>query len=175
MLASYAVSTGLNPGNKIIKGDQKTPEGVFRIESEEESSEWTYDFDDGKGPIKGSFGPYFLRLQVNSGNLFHNIVSDFSFTSGKQFVGIGIHGTHLPNVIGSRASHGCIRMKNEDLLSLRATIRPGVPVIIVPGEKDLKQNRQKVSHEETKKPKPKREKSKPSKKQSLQKARRNPN
>ncbi|MBM3418961.1 MAG: L,D-transpeptidase, partial [Bacteroidetes bacterium] len=90
-------------------------------------------------------------------------------------VGIGIHGTHLPNVIGSRASHGCIRMKNEDLLSLRATIRPGVPVIIVPGEKDLKQNRQKVSHEETKKPKPKREKSKPSKKQSLQKARRNPN
>ena len=160
MLASYAVSTGLNPGNKIIKGDQKTPEGVFRIESEEESSEWTYDFDDGKGPIKGSFGPYFLRLQVNSGNLFHNIVSDFSFTSGKQFVGIGIHGTHLPNLIGSRASHGCIRMKNEDLLSLRATIRPGVPVIIVPGEKDLKQNRQKVSHEETKKPKPKTQKRK---------------
>lgn len=175
MLASYAVSTGLNPGNKIIKGDQKTPEGVFRIESEEESSEWTFDFDDGKGPIKGSFGPYFLRLQVNSGNLFHNTASDFSFTSGKQFVGIGIHGTHLPNLIGSRASHGCIRMKNEDLLSLRATIRPGVPVIIVPGDKDLKQNRQKVSREETKKPKPKREKSKPSKKQSLQKARRNPN
>jgi len=158
MLASYAVSTGLNPGNKIIKGDQKTPEGVFRIESEEESSEWTFDFDDGKGPIKGSFGPYFLRLQVNSGNLFHNTASDFSFTSGKQFAGIGIHGTHLPNLIGSRASHGCIRMKNEDLLSLRATIRPGVPVIIVPGDKDIKQNRQKVSHEETKKPKPKKRK-----------------
>jgi len=173
MLASYAVSTGLNPGNKIIKGDQKTPEGVFRIESEEESSEWTFDFDDGKGPIKGSFGPYFLRLQVNSGNLFHNSASDFSFTSGKQFVGIGIHGTHLPNLIGSRASHGCIRMKNEDLLSLRTTIRPGVPVIIVPGDKDLKQNRQKVSHEETKKPKTKREKPKPSKKQSLEKPRRN--
>jgi len=147
-LASYSVSTGINPGNKIIKGDQKTPEGVFRIESEELSSEWEFDFGDGKGPIKGSFGPYFLRLQVNSGNLFHNTSSDFSFSTDKKFVGIGIHGTHLPNLIGSRASHGCIRMKNEDLLSLRATIRPGTPVIIVPGDMDLRQNRQKASQEE---------------------------
>lgn len=176
-LASYSVSTGLNPGNKIIKGDQKTPEGVFRIESEEESSEWTFDFDDGKGPIKGSFGPYFMRLGVNSGNLFHNTASDFSFTTGKQFVGIGIHGTHLPNLIGGRASHGCIRMKNEDLLKLRGIIRPGTPVIIVPGDKDLRQNRQKVSPEESNRANSKEKKSKGKKnlpsKGSFQKNRRN--
>ena len=30
-VCKYPIATGLNPGNKEIQGDMKTPEGVFRI------------------------------------------------------------------------------------------------------------------------------------------------
>lgn len=43
---------------------------------------------------------------------------------------IGIHGTNQPASIGRRASHGCIRMKNEDVAELFARVRVGDTVEI---------------------------------------------
>jgi L,D-transpeptidase catalytic domain len=43
---------------------------------------------------------------------------------------IGIHGTNAPRLIPGRPSHGCIRMRNRDLLRLARLLPVGTPVTI---------------------------------------------
>jgi len=45
---------------------------------------------------------------------------------------IYIHGTHQENLIGTPASHGCIRMRNTDVLQLFSHTREGETVYIRP-------------------------------------------
>lgn len=42
----------------------------------------------------------------------------------------GIHGTNNPGSIGSRASHGCVRMYNRDVVELYSLVQVGTPVDI---------------------------------------------
>jgi lipoprotein-anchoring transpeptidase ErfK/SrfK len=44
--------------------------------------------------------------------------------------GVGIHGTGIPGSIGSRASHGCIRMTVPDVIDLYPRVPVGTPVLI---------------------------------------------
>jgi hypothetical protein len=53
----YPVAVGKNPGDKKTVGDMRTPIGKFRIVSIHDSRAWTHDFKDGKGDIKGAYGP----------------------------------------------------------------------------------------------------------------------
>jgi L,D-transpeptidase ErfK/SrfK len=50
-------------------------------------------------------------------------------TPSKQ--GIGIHGTNARNTMGQRASHGCIRMLEEDVVELYSMVPRGTQVMIV--------------------------------------------
>jgi hypothetical protein len=112
-LYTFPVAVGTNFGNKEKVGDLKTPEGIFLVESIEDARSWKYDFEnDGKGPIDSAYGPWFIRLTV------------------KDAKGIGIHGTHENETIGKRVSHGCVRMKNEDLTVLVDLISTGMEVEI---------------------------------------------
>jgi lipoprotein-anchoring transpeptidase ErfK/SrfK len=43
---------------------------------------------------------------------------------------VGIHGTNEPGLIPGRVSHGCIRLRNRDLLRLAALMPIGTPVTI---------------------------------------------
>jgi L,D-transpeptidase catalytic domain len=43
---------------------------------------------------------------------------------------VAIHGTSLPQLIGTAASNGCIRMYNRDVVRLARVVRPGTPVKI---------------------------------------------
>jgi hypothetical protein len=43
---------------------------------------------------------------------------------------IGIHGTNQPGLIPGAISHGCIRMRNADILRLAASMPVGTPVIV---------------------------------------------
>lgn len=122
-LFSAPVATGLKAGNKQKVGDMRTPEGVFQVSDIQQSSHWKHDFKDGKGEVSGAYGNYFIRLSV----------------PGHK--GIGIHGTHLPQSIGTRASEGCIRMNNADLDSLVSLISPPLTVVITPAVEDEKVNR----------------------------------
>jgi hypothetical protein len=45
---------------------------------------------------------------------------------------VGIHGTNLPELIGQAVSHGCIRMRNQDVVRLRSLAPVGTPLDIVP-------------------------------------------
>jgi lipoprotein-anchoring transpeptidase ErfK/SrfK len=43
---------------------------------------------------------------------------------------IGIHGTSRPDLLPGRVSHGCIRMRNEDILELARLMPVGTPITI---------------------------------------------
>ena len=115
VVVTYPIACGMNIGQKRVTGDHRTPEGYFLLEKIHDSSNWGHDFHDGKGFIKHAYGHYFLRLQ-----------------SG--FQGIGIHGTHAPSSIGTRATEGCIRLYNDDIEALGQKVTVGMPVIIGPEE-----------------------------------------
>lgn len=113
-IVEYGIACAHNYGNKYKRGDHRTPEGIFPINEFLYSARIPHDFHDGKGPVKGAYGPWFLRLDVPG-------IRD-----------IGIHGTHLPESIGSRATEGCIRLRNENILDLKSRVKIGTPVIITP-------------------------------------------
>ena len=60
---------------------------------------------------------------------------------GLSVAGYGIHGTNAPSSIGHAASHGCIRMRQQDLEELFDLVEIGTPVEIqnveMPGMDEL--------------------------------------
>ena len=110
-IRSWPIAIGKNPGQKQRVGDLTTPTGTFYVDEIIDSSCWTHDFKDGKGEIAGAYGPWFISLVTG-------------------WDGIGIHGTHDPNSIGTMVSEGCIRMYNEDLVEFKNLVTVGMKVII---------------------------------------------
>ena len=45
-----------------------------------------------------------------------------------------IHGTNAPWSIGSRATSGCIRMVNDDVIDLYNRVKVGTKVVVLPAE-----------------------------------------
>lgn len=43
---------------------------------------------------------------------------------------VGVHGTNTPNLIPGRISHGCVRLKNADILKLARLMPVGTPLTI---------------------------------------------
>jgi lipoprotein-anchoring transpeptidase ErfK/SrfK len=114
LVRSYPVAVGENTGDKQKVGDRRTPEGTFEVQQMQKSDYWVHDFGDGKGPIEGAYGPWFIRLRAG------------------PWKGIGIHGTHDPSSIGKNVTEGCIRLTNEDLRELKPKITLGMKVVIEP-------------------------------------------
>lgn len=123
LICRFPVAVGRNLGNKRRAGDMKTPEGDFTVQQIQPSSTWTHDFGDGKGIIEGCYGNWFIRLKT------------------PPHKGIGIHGTHDPASIGTRATEGCIRLRNDDLDSLKPLVRIGMAVRIDTSEADRAEDR----------------------------------
>lgn len=132
---TYGMACAVNYGTKHKRSDMRTPEGFFSVKRIQDSTDWLYTDDNGvTSPKKGQYGPRFIRL-------------DTPVTGS-----IGIHGTCAPWSIGGRRSHGCIRIKNEDILELAELVEPGMPVIVSPGKRDMAVNREegvKVEHVST--------------------------
>ncbi len=122
MIKEYPIAVGKNPGDKQKEGDKRTPEGNFYIIKIEKSNLWEHDFKDGKGPIKGAYGPWFLRLYTGKDRT----------KSGKSWKEIAVHGTHDNSSIGTMASEGCIRLHNADINELKNKVAAGTPVSIEP-------------------------------------------
>nr|WP_297002229.1 L,D-transpeptidase [Prevotella sp.] len=127
-LMDYGIACGKNFGQKHKVGDMKTPEGMFFVQTIEDASDRTHDFGDGRGEIQGAYGPYFIRLD----------------TPGNK--GIGIHGTHDPLSIGTRATEGCIRLNNNDLVELVNVVRPGMMVLVTTSFEDYEQEQQYIGN-----------------------------
>ncbi len=105
LIAAYPVCLGANLGNKNKEGDSRTPESddgqPFYISEINDAADWKHDFNDGRGPMP-AYGKWFLRLKGN-----------FKWT------GIGIHGsTGNHYSVPGRASEGCIRLRDDDIVHL---------------------------------------------------------
>ena len=128
-LAEYPVCMGKNMGQKEKKGDMKTPESSwdkpFSITEIQNASNWCHDFGDGRGSIL-AYGNWFMRLST-------------------PFSGIGIHGsTNNEDSVPSRASEGCIRLRNADLDFLKDHYAfKGMKVFVKGEEEGLKPFEQK--------------------------------
>lgn len=122
-IAGFDCCLGKNYGDKQKRGDMKTPEctlhNPFKIRSIENSSWWTHDFGDGRGSIK-AYGKWFMRLS-------------------STFSGIGIHGsTNNESSVPGRQSEGCIRLRDEDIETLKVDYAFVGMKVIVKGEDEGK-------------------------------------
>ena len=45
---------------------------------------------------------------------------------------IGFHGTPKPDLLGQAVSHGCVRMRNSDVVEVFERIHVGTPVVVQP-------------------------------------------
>lgn len=117
IVAQFPCCMGKNKGNKQKRGDMRTPESPagkpFKITMIQDASAWKHDFHDGRGNIK-AYGHWFLRLE----------------TPGHR--GIGIHGsTNNENTVPGRASEGCIRLLDKDIITLKEHFAyVGMPVTV---------------------------------------------
>ena len=69
----------------------------------------------------GAYGPYAYGTSAYS-----DVLLRFGTGNGQ----IGIHGTDQPWVIGTSASHGCIRLYNRDIVWMSQRVPLGTPVRI---------------------------------------------
>ena len=113
LVRDYYVSTGKKEGDKQLRGDLKTPEGVYFVTS------W---IPQEKLPDKYGVGAFPV-----------NYPNELDRRQGKTGYGIWLHGT--PSQFYSRPpldSEGCVVLTNEDFVSLKKEIVPGTtPVVIV--------------------------------------------
>jgi hypothetical protein len=71
-------------------------------------------------PAGGIYGPLAFGLNARSA-----VLTDWP---GGGFV--GVHGTNEPYLLPGRVSHGCIRMRNRDILRLGHMLPVGTPVTV---------------------------------------------
>lgn len=125
IVAAYPACLSKNKGNKQRVGDMRTPESPegkpFKITQIQDAHTWKHDFKDGRGSIL-AYGHWFLRL----------------LTPGHS--GIGIHGsTNNESSVPGRASEGCIRLRDDDIITLKEKYAyVGMPVIILAEDEPIK-------------------------------------
>jgi lipoprotein-anchoring transpeptidase ErfK/SrfK len=95
-----------------------TPTGLFAIQSKQVNPTWTAPNSPWAGEMAGQ--------QVAGGAWNNPLKARWMGVSGS----VGIHGTGMPWSIGTRASHGCIRMTVPDVIDLFRRVSVGTPVLI---------------------------------------------
>lgn len=119
----YGMACSRNYGQKRGQWDSRTPEGFFEAEGIYDSTNWKFTNAAGyTSPARGVYGTRFIRIKA------------------PQTSSCGIHGTSSPGSIGHRASHGCVRVTNQNILDLVKYAEPGMPIIVNPGPLDLRAN-----------------------------------
>ena len=128
-VAEFPVSTSKH-GLGFEEGSYKTPTGRFRIARKigRRAPLWTIfraRQDTGRLAAPGGDEDLVLtRILTLDGLEKRNANSLQRF--------IYIHGTNQEHLIGSPASHGCVRLRNEDMAALHSLVAAGDPVRIVP-------------------------------------------
>lgn len=112
LVRDYYVSTGRKPGNKLLRGDLRTPEGVYFV------TNWIPDEE--------------LPERYGSGAFPVNYPNELDRKQGKTGYGIWLHGTERE--FYSRPpldSEGCVVLSNYDLDAIKNEIKPGVTPVII--------------------------------------------
>ncbi len=104
----------------VAVGQQKypTPNGRFAIQSKQVNPVWSVPNSPWAGELGGT--------TVSGGSAANPLKARWMGVAGS----IGIHGTGESGSIGTRASHGCIRMHVPDVIALFKRVKIGTPVLI---------------------------------------------
>ena len=138
ILLSYDVSTSKN-GAGIIKNSNMTPIGLHRIKNKygdnvPENGIFKYRKYTGKiaevelQPIQTGLDIISTRIITMEG-LEEGLNKGLNIDSYERK--IYIHGTNEEGLIGKPASHGCIRMKNKDIIELYKHTKSGQIIVIL--------------------------------------------
>ena len=95
-----------------------TPTGRYSIQNKQVNPAWTAPNSPWAGELAGTTTP--------GGSASNPLRARWMGITG----GVGIHGTSQEYSIGSRASHGCIRMRVADVIDLYRRVPIGTPVLI---------------------------------------------
>jgi len=95
-----------------------TPTGSFHITNKQVNPAWTAPNSPWAGELAGTTTP--------GGSPANPLRARWMGIAN----GVGIHGTSQEYSIGSRASHGCIRMRVADVIDLYPRVPVGTPVLI---------------------------------------------
>jgi len=95
--------------------------GVKSVERKAEWPDWT------PPPEMIARSPYLPRFMA--GGATNPLGARAMYLSGSFY---RIHGTNAPSTIGSRATAGCIRMANEDVIDLYDRVKVGTKVVVLP-------------------------------------------
>ncbi len=109
LLHEFTCATGENPGQKVVKGDARTPEGIYYI---------TQFYEDKKVTVFGN-----RAFHLDYPNVFDQ-------NAGRNGDGIYIHGSN--KTLMPKSTNGCITLNNSDLdkLAPYLTIN-SLPIIVV--------------------------------------------
>ncbi len=113
VIKSYRVTTGKVKGDKLVRGDLKTPEGVFFFN----------ELIDGKD-LPSRYGVMAIPMD------YPNPVDKLGKKTGS---GIWLHGTDDPaRILRPRDSKGCVVVTNEDMLDIASYINLArTPIVVV--------------------------------------------
>lgn len=97
----------------------ETPVGRFQVEEMVENPDY----------LKFASGVVVKRIPPGPANPLGERWIGFAHGEGWT---IGIHGTPNPELLGRAVSHGCVRMRNADVVGIFERVRIGTPVVVEP-------------------------------------------
>lgn len=141
LLRRYPVSTAKN-GAGELSGSFCTPRGKHRVRAKIGSGQPINTVFVGRRPSGEVYSPELGKSIPGRDWILSRILWLSGCEPGRNRLGpvdtmrryIYIHGTADEVAIGSPASHGCVRMRNPDIMELFDLVPAGTPVEIVGGE-----------------------------------------
>jgi hypothetical protein len=98
---------------------------------------WRAPIGVGRPTLPTPGGRFYIRERLRSLNPFYGPVA-FGTSAYSAYLSdwpgggvVGIHGTSLPALVPGRPSHGCVRLRNRDILRLARLMPKGTPVRIL--------------------------------------------
>ena len=126
-IRTYPVSTS-RFGIGTEEGSFKTPIGRFRVAEKIGSDMPNGTVFVGRVALRPGDAPPPTEDFVTSRILWLDGLDEQNANTRDRFV--YIHGTKHKNKIGTTASHGCVRMRNADVIELFEMVDEGTPVVI---------------------------------------------
>lgn len=126
-IRTYPVSTS-RFGVGTEKGSLKTPTGRFRVAQKIGGGMPSGTVFVGRVPLEADEMPPPNEDLVMSRILWLDGLDEHNANTRDRF--IYIHGTRHEDKIGEAASHGCVRMRNQDVIELFELVGEGTPVVI---------------------------------------------
>ncbi len=137
-IAQYPVSTSAY-GAGELEGSEKTPRGQHEVVQKVGSGEPKGAVFLGRDATGEICTPELVRLEPKRDWILSRILWLRGLEQGRNQGGsvdtesryIYIHGTPGEDQIGQPASHGCIRMRNDDVIELFDRVEVGTPIEIL--------------------------------------------